>query len=650
MFSIDSVSWGRGMKFASIGIREGVRIDSISLPLEPSGKVDTRTNVPLSHCRPLSISGSIEAQAIPPAGQSAVREEHNTWQRKQEKEEKLRAFQIKTQEIVKQRLRDDKDKVQKEIELKANKFNALRAYCVEKQIGVFTAGSNKISKSMELRKSTDKSINKSQISEKKIEEIVSKTSKKIVEEKVSEVKPDKIKVVKKEEQKGNSFESDKCKEEKSELSKSFKNDFSGFQKHPLNYQQISTEENFDIEQDNPPYIHYDEEIEQVPFAIKENPHLNMFPIPEENEKVEYESLEKSGKLKRDQKLDKIFDKLEFDYEDPKQYLKNEPIAHIYESKHQDLEHELSDKSSLVIESFKKTNLAYTEEPLPQMVALVLQNSRAALKAMGAHILHSLKDHETVQAQAKVTAKLRSSKDETIRQSWDMPVFDEHALQVALVRKLADIQEHHAAREMGTRAKSASARLSWGTPKVSGFAKVVERARNAALNRERNRSKSKSREASPEAKQKTHTPDRENKMRYMDVNDRNKGYMPVKLETKSRSASPKRELSNKRNQKLADKVEELATDVQETNKPNPINYSKRHLDQIKYITALKAVVRDQIKEKFTEDMPAICTCGSMNRLKNLKNPVQCANNCPFYKRQQEFQRALSEMIQSFKASQ
>jgi hypothetical protein len=66
--------------------------------------------------------------------------------------------------------------------------------------------------------------------------------------------------------------------------------------------------------------------------------------------------------------------------------------------------------------------------------------------------------------------------------------------------------------------------------------------------------------------------------------------------------------------------------------------------------MKSIVRDKMKEQYTEDIPAVCTCGAMNRRKNLNNPVMCANNCPFYKRQQEFQRALNDMLQSFKASQ
>ncbi|CAG9324621.1 unnamed protein product [Blepharisma stoltei] len=656
MFSIDSVSWGRGMKFASIGVKTSVRVDNVSLPLEPSEKVDTRTNVPLSHCRPLSVSGSIEA--LPPAGESAAREEHNAWQRQQEKEEKLKNFQLRTQEIVKQRLKCEKEELKQELEWKAKKFNAIRAYCVEKKVGVSADHLQKKSKPTEskTKQKTEKSMEKREKREKQAREEEKVPEYEIYEEVREDEKPAEQEI----EQVEMEIALDQEKYE-AEPPRSFKSDFSGYKKQPLNIQQMGVEENFDIVQDNPPQIHYDEGVEQAPFLNEyKQLQFNMFSIPEEEvEKVQDEEEYRNAKKGR---FDKVFQKLESEYENPKEYLKNEVYAQEIEERNDQIEEDREEEYENHSLEKKQTRLCFSDEPLPQMVSLVLQNSRAALKAMGAHIIHSLKDHETAQVQAKVTAKSRSSKDEMLRKTWDQPLFDDHALEVALVRKIAEIQEHHAASMMKPRAKSAGPRVAWGTPLVSELSKKVQFARSFALNKERNREKKS--ETSPDIGRRSQTPSKEERTRYMRVDDRKKSFgpkLPAEDRPRSRSPlrakstpgiSPGRSKSNLRNQKLAEKVEQLAADVKEGAKlePPPINYSKRHLDSIKYITALKRVVRDQLKEKFSELIPAVCTCGSMNRVKNLNHPVMCANNCPFYKRQQEFQRASTEMIQSFKQSQ
>ena len=130
---------------------------------------------------------------------------------------------------------------------------------------------------------------------------------------------------------------------------------------------------------------------------------------------------------------------------------------------------------------------------------------------------------------------------------------------------------------------------------------------------------------------------EKKLRFVSVENMKKQF-GKKIEKKPEKKKSPEPSKNQKTEELKD------------SSTSELNYSTRHLEQLRFTVALKTMVRDKMKAKLSDDIPAVCTCGAMNKMRNLRNPIQCANNCPFYNRQQEYQRALSEMNQSFKASQ
>jgi hypothetical protein len=81
---------------------------------------------------------------------------------------------------------------------------------------------------------------------------------------------------------------------------------------------------------------------------------------------------------------------------------------------------------------------------------------------------------------------------------------------------------------------------------------------------------------------------------------------------------------------------------------PKTVGERHIELIRYSAALKALVKERMKERYTEDIPAVCTCGALSTKRDPRKPVQCANNCPFYQRQQEYQKAVAEVLHTFNA--
>jgi hypothetical protein len=239
--------------------------------------------------------------------------------------------------------------------------------------------------------------------------------------------------------------------------------------------------------------------------------------------------------------------------------------------------------------------------------------------MSAKIKHSIADHEIEQAQAKVTAKIKLSR-EKFGENWNSKEFDEKALRVELVRKIADIHEYYSAKDL-TRARSAGKNIFLKS-------KPADESYKKSPKDEENKAKS------------------SKKLRFASVDNMKKQFGPTisHTQTVQKGEKPRSRKASKSPKSV------LKKDPPEEPKVQELNYATRHLEQLRFSAALKTMVRDKMKEKFTEDIPAVCTCGAMNRRKNLKNPVMCANNCPFYKRQQEFQKALSEMLQSFKASQ
>ena len=738
--------------------------DSISLPLEPSRKLDLRSNIPLNRCKAFSVSAL--NGALPLAGDSAVREEQMAWERQQIKTQKVEDFLKKTQERVKVRLTRDKEEVQKNIDEIALRFNKVKAHCINAKIGVVVEdGYNSrygTAENEEYRKGVDgdlegcgnggrpqENYGKKFLEEKEKEKEKEKTGKlsgkeiygknlsdklktieikekqqkysekggsnekintektekgrdvvensykyssyitgarggyisakslEISSEGLEEIKEEieifnekkkvkqpkknkdsekveecesrekleedlqmspKKKKVKKNKDKGSEEEAHEGKHKKEKKNKKDKNKHTGGYVDELESIEENTKSNKGDEKDkkkNKEKKKKNKSKDKSEKALKENHSWNS---EEYNEDDNYDANEfsKSTKEKTDKKdkKEKKDKKAKKDKKDkkhksvkeespenpPKSFAsphENSPpffesnqclISEKAFSKLPESHIDLSSPHFSLIPDHKTSNLL-SSNIFPAMVNSVLSSMQTALLASTTSIKHSLPDHEIEQAQAKVTAKFKVTK-EKISKQWNTKEFNENALRTELVRKIADINEHHSAKQL---------------------ARSRSEGRNIEIAKEEEIEKAKPRQKS------------EKKLRFVCVENMKKKFGPKASSPLSgRPAKKSRNSSKSPGNTVEVKQEEV--------KSTELNYSTRHLEQLRFSAALKTMVRDKMKEKFTDDIPAVCTCGAMNRRKNLKNPVQCANNCPFYKRQQEFQRALSEMLQSFKASQ
>jgi len=96
-----------------------------------------------------------------------------------------------------------------------------------------------------------------------------------------------------------------------------------------------------------------------------------------------------------------------------------------------------------------------------------------------------------------------------------------------------------------------------------------------------------------------------------------------------------------------------------NNSNDVNSknSKNELEKRRYVKALKNLMIEKFKEK-SIIIPNICSCGQLQRkldtLLEDKNVsvysvinIECANNCIYYKKNQEYHKALSDIINSVK---
>ena len=126
-------------------------------------------------------------------------------------------------------------------------------------------------------------------------------------------------------------------------------------------------------------------------------------------------------------------------------------------------------------------------------------------------------------------------------------------------------------------------------------------------------------------------------RFVSVDDMKIQYNP-KMITK-----PKKNLTNSQNLniKINEKIE-----IKNISSESDRNI----LEKSRYSAALKSLVRDTIKKKFPNNISVVCTCGALSHKQPLRFNTKCANNCPFYNRQQEYQKALKEILVSFKASE
>jgi hypothetical protein len=349
----------------------------------------------------------------------------------------------------------------------------------------------------------------------------------------------------------------------------------------------------------------------------------------------------------------------------------------------------------------RSTLHHSTQPLSSIVSEVLTNRDIAKQTLKSTPKQSQSFSEIDLVQAKSTAKLRVSIESDFPREWNQSLYDDQGLKVELVRKIAEIQEHYFAKEKALSPYTGT-KVGWGAPLVTDEAIRVGKVRSIALNTEKTITKSQKQAPNERASSVTYDkkakfipleqlknplksskpmnrankPGKENSRKSSPAKpkpvsnepkiednpnltlEEKENLLKQKLETKIRALGSLSSLKRKARisdlkEKYDKKIQKIRADavVVEVPPPKPpVDHSKRHLEQVRYTMALKALVRDKMKEKFTEDIPAICTCGALNSKKNLGKMVQCANNCPFYNRQQEYQKAVAEMLASFQASQ
>lgn len=134
-------------------------------------------------------------------------------------------------------------------------------------------------------------------------------------------------------------------------------------------------------------------------------------------------------------------------------------------------------------------------------------------------------------------------------------------------------------------------------------------------------------------------------RFVSVDDMKIQYHP-KLIRKIDSRKP---ISNSKTQSgLSGLSPNLASPANKQNRPtSSTTPSAKSIEQSRFSVALKSMVSSKMSNLLSS--PSICTCGSATG-KMSSHPKKCANNCPFYKKEGEYQRALKEMLSSFKASE
>ncbi|OMJ72540.1 hypothetical protein SteCoe_28983 [Stentor coeruleus] len=240
--------------------------------------------------------------------------------------------------------------------------------------------------------------------------------------------------------------------------------------------------------------------------------------------------------------------------------------------------------------------------LPEIIDSVLKDYTSAFKLSEETIKHSSQSEEIIKAQAKSTAKLRLSQDSPIK-PWNPPLLDENNLKYELIRKIANINEHHAAKGIKNNDKKHGKKKVASQEKEQEVErKIVEKARKIP--------------------------------RFVSVDD-------MKIQFNPKIVHPKKGIHKNTSAQF--------------NKSYGKNFNgeiipEGSLEQSRYSVALKVLVRDKMNEKFPDNVPVVCTCGAMSHKRSAKDNNKCANNCPFYQRQQYYQTALKQMITTFKASE
>lgn len=247
--------------------------------------------------------------------------------------------------------------------------------------------------------------------------------------------------------------------------------------------------------------------------------------------------------------------------------------------------------------------------LPEIIDSVLKDYTSALKLSEETIKHSSQTEEIIKAQAKSTAKLRLSQDSPIK-PWNPPSLDENNLKYELVRKIANINEHHSAKGMKNDNKKSGKNKRTGSQgkEQEVEKKITENVRKIP--------------------------------RFVSVDD-------MKVQFNPKIVHPKKGIYKNASAQFG-KGFSKGFDGKISSEGEIV--PEGSLEQTRYSIALKVLVRDKMKEKFPANVPVVCTCGAMSHKRSAKDNNKCANNCPFYQRQQYYQTALKQMLTTFKASE
>lgn len=605
------------------------RVDAVSLPLAPSRRVEVRTNRPLAKSHISTVQASVES--LPPASDLVAQEELNAFRRIQEAKDKVERFHKATSDRVRQRKQQDKDRQRLEILTKAQRLNSVRAYCVATRVGASTAPEPP--QSAPVPATLDMATYE-------IKEIVEDPSRETEElfignssEEERERSPDGLRAFSHTEQ--------PSYPEK----RSFKQDFAGF--------GSGKSRSPDPKPDN-----------QTPKLDKPTAKSVTFTaIPE-----------KPSARPKETTTTPVIPKGKVILPPQPEQLKPRKLTRREEM---DLANRLMRTSLGRSKSEKQGNIYNTDQPLPTPAAIVVYNTDKALEVLSAHMPATKSvSEQLLHSQTKATAKLHlTGHHSNLPRKWGQNEFDDLALQIAMVREIAAIQEASGVRP---RPKSAEPRVPWGTPVVPNEANRVKRVRIEAITLERGsvaqRKKSPHSPVQAYARPLTATetrvsrsPDRPKSAPKRDSTSPSSPFSltPRKGATlESIEAAFKRKFQSAmrlikhlpqeqkkfRMKELREQYEKALSEAKEQYMASlpPKTQGERHLELIRYSAALKALVKERLKDRYTEDIPAVCTCGALSTKRDPRKPVQCANNCPFYQRQQDYQKAVTEVLHTFNA--
>ena len=612
------------------------RLDSVSLPLAPSRRVEVRTNRPLTKSR-ATVQASVES--LPPASQLVAQEELNAFRRLQDAKEKVERFHKATSDRVKRRKELEKNRQREELLAKAKKLNAVRAYCVANRIGACLEEEKQPERPQYQRELDVATYEIMEVAEEvsREEELIIGNS----DDEERQHSPDGLRAF---------SQTDYNAPEELPAKRTFKADFAAFgsgksqspkPKHDTQTPKL----------DKPQPV----ALKSVTFTAAPSTSSGQTKVAAMSVPV----LPKGKVILPPQ---------------PPELVKPRRLTRKEE---QELADRLMKTGTNRSKSESQTRIYDSEEPLPTPAAIVVYNTVKALEVLSGQIKAKTIQEQLVQSQTKATAKLHlTGLHSNIPRKWGQNEFDDLALQIAMVREIASIQEAGTTRP---RSKSTEPKVPWGTPAVPIDANRVKRVRIEALTLERGsvaqRRKSPHSPVQAYSRPLTAAETRSSRSpeRAKSAGKRNSASPPAspfaltprkgatldsieaafKRKFKSAMRFIKHLPAEQKKSRMKELKEQYETALEDAKAKYlaslpPKTVGERHIELIRYSAALKALVKDRLKERYTEDIPAVCTCGALSTKRDPRKPVQCANNCPFYQRQQEYQKAVAEVLHTFNA--